>query len=371
MDRRKKIFINASTVLFSGGLILSQSIIETLIAEDCFEITITCPRYGPYKDFETKHSLIKVVPPWMLHRLLRWVHDCFWLPVICRRENPDLVLTLGNLPARTHYKQIFLHDNPFLIEKNLSYIPLSITSLFIHKFRCILTLQRMSFVNLILVQTEYQKQGLNLIINGDKPIKVLTPHIPIIRNPNQTYKFPIFPLNNKIKILCLSRYYEHKNIEKLFEVAQIIKAMGLPFIIYLTISKNHGKKARQLIKSINTGNFNDILINIGHSHHNNVPGIVNQVDAIILPSLLESFSLSCIEAWKYRKPLFTSNLDSLKSSCGKAAFYFNPFSASDILKCLTDAYKNPDQISTIINEGDKRLNELSKWSEYSALIKDF
>jgi glycosyltransferase involved in cell wall biosynthesis len=371
MPERKKVFINASTVLFSGGLILSQSIIETLIHSNSFDIIITCPRTGPYQHFITNYSKIRKVPRCFLYRPLRWIHDYFWLPALIHHVGPDMVLTLGNLPARTSYKQIFLHDNPYLVEKSYDHIPLSTLQKIVHRLRCRLTMQRMRFVKLVLVQTEYQKQGLKLLINGDPPARIYTPFVPLVQNPGQPYSPPVVPTGKKFKILCLSRYYEHKNIEILVELAATIKSMNLPFIFYLTISRNHGEKAVRLIKSLKTREVEDVIINLGHSHHYYVPGIISQVDGIILPSLLESFSLSCIEAWQYGKPLFVSDLPSLRSSCHNAAFYFNPFSATDLLNCLNNAFSEPDNLLTKKKEGEKRLKELSQWSEYITLLNEF
>lgn len=371
MAERKRVFINASTVLFSGGLILTRSIIETLIKDGLFELYITCPRQELYKQFITNHAKIRVVPHWMLNRLVRWIHDYFWLPKLIRNINPDLVFTLGNIPARTTFKQIFLHDNPYLTEKSFAHIPLPLSARLIHKLRCILTLRRMRFVSLIVAQTEYQKQKLKVSTNNRVPIKLITPAVPIVYISDKTASLPFSFPKNKTRILCLSRYYEHKNIEILLKLALLIKVRNLPFVIYLTISENQGKKAVHLNRSITSENIHDVLVNLGHFHSNQVPDIIKQTDAIILPSLLESFSLTCIEAWHYRKPLFISDMDSMHSSCRNAAFYFNPYSASDILNCLTNAWSNPDNISAMVHEGEKRLKELSEWSDYIAVLKYF
>ncbi len=371
MINRKKIFINASTVLFSGGLILTQSIIESLVADGSFELIITCPRLGPYQHFVSNRTKIKIVPGWMLSRLLRCIHDYIWLPLFIKQNDPNIVLTLSNIPARTRYKQIFLHDNAYLVENNLDNIPLSFKSRIIHKLRSMITLKRIKFISLILVQTDYQKEKIITKLKCSPPIKIITPSIPFLQKTESGKPSILIPPSGKIKVLCLSRYYEHKNIEVLFKLAELIKSEDLPFIIYLTISKNHGKKASALIKLLKNENFDKVLVNLGHFSHNNLPAFINQVDAIILPSLLESFSLSFIEAWYYRKPLFVSDLTSMRSSCKNGALYFDPSSPANILRCLTDAFNQPAKISAIVQEGEKRLKELANWSDYVTLLNEF
>jgi len=113
-NQRIKLFINTSTVLISGGLILSLDIIESLQLDGEFDIVFTCPKLKPYSQFQNENSRLILVPRWMLYKIMRWYHDYFWLTKLIKKEKPDLVLTLCNLPAATTFRQIFLHDNPYV-----------------------------------------------------------------------------------------------------------------------------------------------------------------------------------------------------------------------------------------------------------------
>ncbi len=50
--------------------------------------------------------------------------------------------------------------------------------------------------------------------------------------------------------MCLSRYYEHKNIEILVEVAEKIKKSGRNYKILITIEKTQRKGAGYIISEI-------------------------------------------------------------------------------------------------------------------------
>jgi len=372
MAEKTIIFVNASTVLISGGLILAKNIIQTLANANSFELYITCPRHHLYKSYEGESLKIIVVPRWMLKRHFRLYFDLFWLPARIREKKPDIVLSLGNIPAFTHYWQIFLHDNPFLVEDNYQNIPLPIKKKLIHYIRCKIALMALRFVNLILVQTPYQQYKLMNKTNLKIPSRIVTPGLPQINLHHNEIKidYKLF-CTRKIKLLCLARYYEHKNIEMLEEVAKIVEAQSLPFVFYLTINRHHGQKAVALIDRIQRNGLHNTLINLGYLKHNFIRELIEPINGIVIPSLLESFSLSCIEAWHFRKPLFISDLESMKSACHDAAIYFNPYSPADMIDKITSTFNNPTSIDSIIEAGSERLNQLSDWEEYVRIIKEF
>ena len=94
-----------------------------------------------------------------------------------------------------------------------------------------------------------------------------------------------------------------------------------------------------------------------------VPKLYNSVDAIIMPSLLESFSGTHIEALYYGKTIFTSDLDFARSACKNAAYYFNPHSHEDILKTIVQGIKNKKMSKQKILYGKKILKNFFTWRQ--------
>lgn len=368
MNGRERIFINASTVLISGGLIISQNIINALIQDDSFDIIITCPAYKPYRAYVTDNSKLIVVPHIMLNRIFRWYHDYFWLPAKIRRFNPTLVFTLSNLPACTAYRQLYLHDNPYVTERDYSYIKIPAIDRITHYFRRILTLNRLKYVDHIIVQTPYQKQAFSRIYKHEVPISVLSPGIPEHLSARKSFNDKQLS-KEYLKIACVSRYFSHKNLEVLYETAKFCDIHNVSVQIILTISPTENYHAKQLIKRIEKNSYNNRIINIGRRKKKEISDLISKVDALILPSFLETYGLNCIEAWYHEKPIFVSDIESLRSSCGDAAFYFNPYSSESIVNTISNAFDNPDLISMKINSGKSRLKELHSWSDYVRLIQ--
>ncbi len=369
MPERKRIFINASTVMISGGLILSQNIINALVKENSYELLITCPRLKLYQIHQGQNSKLKVAPNWMLNKICRLILDYYWLPSLIQKFRPDIILTLCNLPAITSVKQVFLHDNPYITEDKLSEIHLSFYNLLIHKFRRILTYSRMKYVNLIIVQTLYQKEKLESKLKRKIPIEILPPGIPAHLKEEYPGIMKFDFGKDYLKIACFSRYYEHKNIELLYKAASICNKQNLPIKFILTIRGDHGSKSKKLIDVINNNNQNNHILNIGSVKENRITAFMHSIDAFILPSFFETFGMNCIDAWYFRKPFFAADTESLRSSCKEAAIYFDPDSAESVIDSIFTVFNNKHEINRLIKKGGERLSELPNWIEYSAFLK--
>ncbi|MBN1952905.1 MAG: glycosyltransferase [Bacteroidales bacterium] len=368
MRCRRKIVINASTVLISGGFYLTHSIIQALIDEDIFDLTILCPNRKKYRKLEGKNSQLLVVPQWLLKRRYRFLFDFFWLPAKLRQLKPEQVFSFTNIPARTRMRQIYLHDNPYFLATGIKKFGLSGKEIILQKIRSFFTEQRMKFVDLTIVQSQYYEEKLKTAFGNDLQSVILTPSVS---------KFmPLYEsntLNNvdkKFKIICLSRYYEHKNLEIFLQVAQKVRSQSLPFCFFITIDKRQHPKAAKLLQQIQDQKLDDILINLGKINYLKTREYIRSCDAMILPSFLESFSLTFIEAWANRKPLFVADTEANRSSCLDAAEFFNPFSEESIIHSLS-ALESEDKKENLIRKGEFRIRSLSSWNEYVTLVKEF
>lgn len=367
MKKRRRIVVNASTVLISGGYFLSINIIQGLIESNKFELFIVCPNRKKYSSCLSENSHLIVVPRWQLQRIFRLILDSIWLPKLIRKLDPDLVFSLTNIPAKTSYRQFFLHDNPFFGEKKLREFKLPYMQVLLHKLRSRVILGRLKYIDLLLVQSDYHRQKFLKILPGGIQIEILPPVVPNFVKSDVDYIAPRMP-HEKKKILCLSRYYEHKNLEIFVELGKLIQKHKLPFIIYLTLNENQHKKVRSLINSLATKKLSDTIQNRGKVKHENIQPLIEECDALILPSLLESFSLVFMEAWAMKKPLFTSDVDSIRDTCGDAAFYFNPHSAKDILKVINETFSDPEQIREAVVKGNSLLAEMPKREDIVNLV---
>jgi len=176
------------------------------------------------------------------------------------------------------------------------------------------------------------------------------------------------------RVLLLSHYRVHKNIEILSNVAQILKTKfqieNVIFVLTLAEdikSLNIIDKARELGVSKN-------IFNIGPVDYDACGSLYEACDAVILPSLLESFSNTIAEAWVMKKPIFISDLDWAKSICGNAAIYINYDDADDTASKIADLMNNTNEIERVVKNGIQVLSQYSgsksRFLSYKEIIEN-
>lgn len=144
----------------------------------------------------------------------------------------------------------------------------------------------------------------------------------------------------KIKIGYITKDYPYKNIKILPKVAQILnKDFGMSVKFYLTLAPNEWKN-----HSLHFGKHG---VSVGEINEEACPSFYHQMDAIIFPSLIESFSAVPLEAMYMNKAIFASDRNFVREICGENAIYFDPKNPYEISKKIYDYFKKPkNNIST-------------------------
>lgn len=207
--------------------------------------------------------------------------------------------------------------------------------------------------DVFIVETDVVKQRLN------KYGKVELKNINVVGNTfgnqyNQKLDFTSFKLpprssNNEFRLITISANYPHKNLIIIRNVAQLFKENGVEVKFFITISN---EDYIHLFKG-----YEDYIHNLGQVKVKDCPAIYKQCDALFLPTLLESFTASYLEAMVMKLPILTSDLDFARYLCGEAALYFNPLDQQDIVDKI-ELLKN-DKIlhKSLVDLGSMKLKD--------------
>jgi glycosyltransferase involved in cell wall biosynthesis len=363
-----KILVNALSVAYGGGLIRTLNIINTFRQFPDIDFLILCPDIKYYKDVKSKNVTLLTISDLFLKKAVRTYTDIFLIPAIIKKYNPDLVLSLGNLPAVTKRYQVFLHDNPLASVINFRKFGYKrIKDVMINRLRNMLLAKRLNYVDHLITQTNIQLNTLKEVYPrqmkkvGKK--SVIPPSVPEFQISKSIKCGSIYHINtDSTNLLCMSRYYPHKNIEMLLDLARIFRQNSSPFKIILTLSKSHGKGVSALLKKIKKEKLAGYIINIGEISPLCLTEIMKYIDALILPSLLESYSLTYLEAMFFQKPVFTSDLDFAHEACKNAAFYFNPADAGDIYSTIISAFQERKELKRKLNNEKSLLKNIHGWN---------
>lgn len=159
--------------------------------------------------------------------------------------------------------------------------------------------------------------------------------------------------SGEFRMLTLSAWYPHKNINIVKDILDNLSSMErlqIKFVLTLPDSIFQKHFPKQYHKNI---------INVGPIRLEEAPSLYKECDAMFLPTLIECFSASYVEAMSMEKPILTSDLDFAHSICGKAACYFDPLDAKDISKKIKAIQKSPTEQKRLIELGKIRLKRFT------------
>lgn len=307
--------------------------------------------------------------PGLTNHVARFLYDNLYLKMICNRCKPQAVVGLGNHVIRCkHAKHFVLLHQPRYWYNTNHYGNVSF------KESCIISMQKSMFksqliyIDCIFAQTQtalkrikdqYKYKGPAIII-PNVPTEILT------TSSNMDGCVAKLMSSRRIKILCLSEYYPHKNIDVLIDVAKYHQNVDTPIQLITTVSPN-SKQARKYLKKCETIDKH-YLVNVGRIPYDAIAQIYERVDALILPTLLESFSGTYVEAMQYQKPIVTSDYDFAHDVCGDAAEYFDPHSVASICSAIQRALIRKDEL---VSKGTLRLKQMNAtWESNARLMID-
>lgn len=147
----------------------------------------------------------------------------------------------------------------------------------------------------------------------------------------------------KINIGILSGSYPHKNLDLIFNLAcklEVLYPKTFNFIFTLTVDK---------FEVLTRKNKTASLVNIGTIKLQECPSFYNQIDGVMLPSLLECFSITPYEAMLMKKVVFLSDREFFRVQCLNHAIYFDPLSVENALKVLISWYFDKCQSMNVLH----------------------
>lgn len=202
-------------------------------------------------------------------------------------------------------------------------------------------LVRASFTraDLLVVETEVMEARVlrRLGLSADR-VAVVSNTTHSIFDDRARWKRPILKLGDRVsselRFAYVTRAYPHKNLDFLGEVHEPLQKLLGKAVKWVVTLNNHEWAAR-------TDKFRESSVNLGPVPIDSVPPLYEQCDGLIFPSLLESFSASPLEAMKMGIPVFASDRDFIRATCGDAVSYFDPLdpvqAALSISTALTDS----------------------------------
>jgi glycosyltransferase involved in cell wall biosynthesis len=175
---------------------------------------------------------------------------------------------------------------------------------------------------------------------------------------------PLRPHADRMKLLCLTRYYGHKNLETIVETFRTFATELEGVVVVLTVAPHQEAGARKLLRSIERLGLSNVILNVGPLPQSQLASYYRHCQALLLPTFLESFSGTYLEAMHFGVPILTSDLDFAHAVCGDAALYFDPWDAGAIKDAVLRLKNDPELARDLAARGRARHHTMAKcWDE--------
>jgi len=170
------------------------------------------------------------------------------------------------------------------------------------------------------------------------------------------------------RLLVLSSYYRHKNLEIINDIVDLMRGHGINDIRFtMTLPK------RDFENTIMPRN-RDWVDNVGPQSPDDCPALYEKSDALFLPSLLECFSANYVEAMAMHRPIITTDLGFARTICSNAALYYEPLDPKAALSKILDLRSNAKLYEDLVKAGQTELQRFGtprqRAEAYLSLCRD-
>lgn len=149
------------------------------------------------------------------------------------------------------------------------------------------------------------------------------------------------PCSSKtFRIFCPGAAYIHKAFQFIPQIANDLRqCTDIPFQFIITLP--NGSLLKQIEAEGTRLNVCRFIRNVGHIDYSEIAGLYSEMDLVFVPSLLETFSATYLEAICANKILVVANREFAKEVCGDVAYYVDPINSYETSKTLASIIENP------------------------------
>lgn len=354
-----RILINAiSTKKHSGGAyqIAYNFLIKTIdhpeiewiyvVSEDLDEILpIKLKQSSYYFRFPTqpnfRHSYLKVKKA---------------LKDLEHRVKPDLIYSI-TAPSYFTFDsvEVMRFTNPWVTHPNkYSWASLTFAKKIKTVIYCWNQRRMMKKVQHFITQSETTRQGIIRITGVDcENVKVVHNVLPQVFKTLSTV--PTFKDNNWVDIACVGAPVPHKNFDILPNVIKELNDNGINNVrFHVTIAANE-PVLKAYEAELKPFNMEDRIVTHGRCSQEELAKMYRQCQLCFLPTLLEVFSASTLEAMYFRLPIVATDFSFNQDVMGDSCLYYEPMNAKKAAEQIKAYLEDKSLQEDMKQKMDKRL----------------
>jgi len=357
-----RIVLVAHNLRSAGGLSVGQNIVGAIpdIAP-AHTFLMIVPKGCGYRDFSGVAN-VEVLECPKMNLLSRCVWERNALRRMISEFRPDWIWAIGNMVVTpSPCKQSLLLHNAHRVCRIKTPRHTPVRSRFF-KWISDRELERsLRSVNRLYCQTETMRLRSHEVLQYPLNQIGLCPNaFSPFAQPSQHWPEELAIYKGAFILLGLTRYYPHKNLEVIFETFLRYRDLLHDVVCVLTISESQGTGAKVLIDRIKKEGLEHQIPCIGAIEQERIGEYFFAADIMILPTLLESFSGTYLEAMNFDTPIVTSDRDFAREVCGDAAVYIDPLSPASVKNGILKLKDSIALRKKLVTEGRERMTAYAK-----------
>lgn len=222
---------------------------------------------------------------------------------------------------------------------------------------------QMRKVHYFVTQSQAAANGINQITHtGLDNIEVVPNVLPAAYNGYEVIKVR----EDTFNIVYVTAPHPHKNVDIIPKVAYLLKTKydleKIKFII--TIPEKNKEFLDSFNSSLHEYNVANMVENVGYQTQNQLKELYSRCDLFFFPSLLETFSVSLVEALYFKMPIVATNIDFNREVTEDAALYFEPKNAEKAAEQIAKLIKDSALYNKMIKVGQERIKLYNDYDKH-------
>lgn len=377
MQKPLKIAILAHSLRVTGGKTIGASVLSALqrVAPE-HEYLITVPADSDFENCTRELPRVDLIACDAPNRLARMRFDRKLVRETIPKFTPDVIYALsGQGIAKAPCPQALFPQDAHLFYPAKHFAGDTFKAKLVKRFHRMLLARCLKSSQLIFCQTPvvaerirktYGYNGKSTVVYGAPPDSLQTNGAAIAAPPEYAEH------NGKLKIACISAFYGHKNVDAIADAVEQFPDDFRDIVFFLTVAAQQHPAAAEFINRIASEKFRGRIVNLGQRPLAELKPIYANADAMMLPTLLETFGLPYVEAMSFGLPILTSDLDFAHAVCGDAALFFDPWSPQSIRDQIVRFRDDAKLRASLAAKSRERLTFFARsWDEITeTMIRD-
>lgn len=285
--------------------------------------------------------------------------------------NPDVVYSI-TAPSYFTFKtkEVMRFTNPWVTHPNkYAWSVLSFKEKVYYFLYGLNQRRMMRAAHYFITQTETCAKGICRVTGESSThVKVVSNVLPAIFN--QLDNSPIRE-NEYINIACVGAATPHKNFDLIPDVLLAFKQQGYNNVrIHMTLPKED-PVFTVIQKKLNRYGIYEMLVNHGRLDQKSLGEMYRRCQFCYLPTLLEVFSASTVEAMYYGLPIVATNFDFNSDILEDSCLYYEPKNANDAVRQFVRLISNENLQYECKKKMQKLLLKYGNYESHFNAIKRF